>query len=323
MVNPQVDTAGLLVLPHLQIQNANAISGPFSWGFPPPSAFLGFAHALERKLLAAGVLEKGFAGVGVVCHRFEPQVTRLASKYQYVFHLSRNPTNKDGTPATIVEEGRVHLDISLVIAVKDELSANTETTPLIQAVHTEVNAMRFAGGSILPWGEQQRAYWKTVSQQQTEQDAFFKKLRYSLLPGFALVHRPDKLRTHLDTLGPNATVLDALLDLTQLNIAPATPDPTHPEFVEWQVHKPATGWLVPLPIGYAGLSPLHAAGEVTNTRDAETPTCFVECLYSLGEWIAPHRLTSFSQMLWRHQAEPDTGLYRCVNFYTDLNPFSA
>ena len=149
MRNPQLDTAGLLVLPHLQIQNANAISGPFSWGFPPPSAFLGFAHALERKLLAAGVLEKGFAGVGVVCHRFDPQVTRLASKYQYVFHLNRNPVNKDGTPATIVEEGRVHLDISLVIAVKDELFGDTETTPLIQAVHTEVNAMRFAGGSIL------------------------------------------------------------------------------------------------------------------------------------------------------------------------------
>lgn len=323
MCNPQLDTAGLLVLPHLQIQNANAISGPFSWGFPPPSAFLGFAHALERKLLAAGVLEKGFAGVGVVCHRFEPQVTRLASKYQYVFHLNRNPVNKDGTPATIVEEGRVHLDISLVIAVKDELFGDTETTPLIQAVHTEVNAMRFAGGSILPWGEQQRAYWKTVPQQQTEQDAFFKKQRYSLLPGFALVHRPDKLLEHLNTLPPNTTVLDALLDLTQLNIAPFTHNATDPESVEWRVHKPATGWLVPLPIGYAGLSPLHAVGEVANTRDAETPTRFVECLYSLGEWIAPHRLTSFSQMLWRYQAEPDTGLYRCVNFYTDSNTFSA
>ena len=44
--------AGLLVLPRLKVQNANAISSPLTWGFPPPSAFLGFAHALERRLSA-------------------------------------------------------------------------------------------------------------------------------------------------------------------------------------------------------------------------------------------------------------------------------
>ena len=41
-----------LLLPNLRVQNANAISGPFSWGFPAPSAFTGFVHALSRKLWA-------------------------------------------------------------------------------------------------------------------------------------------------------------------------------------------------------------------------------------------------------------------------------
>ncbi|MDP0953515.1 type I-F CRISPR-associated protein Csy2, partial [Klebsiella pneumoniae] len=39
----------LLVLPRLRIQNANAISGVFTWGFPAMTAFVGMMHALERK----------------------------------------------------------------------------------------------------------------------------------------------------------------------------------------------------------------------------------------------------------------------------------
>ena len=46
------DISGLIVLPHLRVQNANAISGPLSWGFPSPTAFTGFVHALERQFAA-------------------------------------------------------------------------------------------------------------------------------------------------------------------------------------------------------------------------------------------------------------------------------
>ena len=46
------DVFALVLLPHLKVQNANAISGPLTWGFPSPTAFAGFVHALERKFLA-------------------------------------------------------------------------------------------------------------------------------------------------------------------------------------------------------------------------------------------------------------------------------
>ena len=55
MTNPRTTRPlppdGLLLLPHLRVQNANAISSPLTWGFPAPTAFLGFVHALERRLL--------------------------------------------------------------------------------------------------------------------------------------------------------------------------------------------------------------------------------------------------------------------------------
>jgi CRISPR-associated protein Csy2 len=56
----------LLLLPRLKVQGANAISGPLSWGFPSPTAFIGFTHALERHF--SNELRDGFGGVGIVCH---------------------------------------------------------------------------------------------------------------------------------------------------------------------------------------------------------------------------------------------------------------
>jgi CRISPR-associated protein Csy2 len=44
------DIGGLLILPRLRVQNANAISAPMTWGFPSMTAFLGLMWALERAM---------------------------------------------------------------------------------------------------------------------------------------------------------------------------------------------------------------------------------------------------------------------------------
>ena len=54
----------MLVLPHLRVQNANAVSSPMTWGFPAITAFIGLMHALARRLPADSGLE--FRGVGVI-----------------------------------------------------------------------------------------------------------------------------------------------------------------------------------------------------------------------------------------------------------------
>ena len=74
---------------------------------------------------------------------------------------------------------------------------------------------------------------------------------------------------------------------------------------------------MPLPIGYAGISPLYAAGEVENARDSTTPFRFVESLHSLGQWISPHRLDGLNQLLWTQESDADKGIYRCINRYAD------
>ena len=311
------DISALILLPRLKVQNANAISGPLTWGFPSPTAFTGFVHALERKFAAH--LNEGFAGVGIVCHQFDPQVSQPPGRRTQVFRLTRNPVGKDGGTLALVEEGRAHMEVSLVIAVKD-YKEKSQGNYLAEDLHHAAQGMRLAGGSLLHQeGKRYQAQWWPLEGTAEGDAAVFRKLRRRLLPGFALVQRPDLLASHLAELRqkhPESNALDALLDLSRLNIEPGASPSNDAENVKWEVRR-KPGWLVPLPIGYAGISPLYAPGEVENARDSTTPFRFVESLYSLGQWISPHRLDGLNQLLWTQESDADKGIYRCINRYAD------
>lgn len=313
------EPVALLLLPRIRVQNANAVSGPLTWGFPAPTAFTGFVHALQRRF--SDELKNGFGGVGIVCHHFDPQVAKLPGRYTRYFHLTRNPLNKKEKPSAIVEEGRAHMEISLVISVLDFKSQKSGEY-FAEDVMEAVLGMRLAGGSILPirQGGRFAAQWLPLANDIEGQIKQFRKFRRRLLPGFALVHREDKLAEHLEEMRqarPEANALDALMDLSRLNIEPNLPNPEKPGEKMWGVQA-KSGWLVPIPIGYAGISRLYPPGGVQNSRDSETEFRFVECIYSLGEWVSPHRMTGFYQLLWHYGADPDKGIYRCYNHYSTV-----
>ena len=316
MIDTHKAPKALIVLPRLQVQNANAISGPLTWGFPSPAAFHGFVHALQRKL--KDELDDGFAGVGIICHKFEPQVSKPSGKYTQVFNLTRNPLGKDGKSAAIVEEGRTHMEVSLVIGMLDHLDED-DRDEFLDALNAKLYTLRLAGGTLLPKREGKRydaQYW-SWPMDLAGQDKLFQRLRRRLLPGFALVQREDRLQQRLSEMrqsNSEANTLDALLDLSRLNIEPDIPNPDKSKIKEWGIRK-QSGWLVPIPVGYAAISPLYEAGEVLNARDSESPFCFVENLYSLGEWLSPQRLTTLQQLLWHSSANEAQGLYRCSNDY--------
>ncbi|MEY4501832.1 MAG: hypothetical protein RIS52_1722 [Pseudomonadota bacterium] len=320
------DISALILLPRLKVQNANAISGPLTWGFPSPTAFTGFVHALERKFAAE--LNEGFAGVGVVCHQFDPQVFQPPGRRTQVFRLTRNPVGKDGGTMALVEEGRAHMEVSLVIAVKD-YKEKSKGDYFAEDLHHAAQGMRLAGGSLLHQeGKRYQAQWWPLAGDAEGDAAVFRKLRRRLLPGFALVQRADLLAGHLAELRqtrPESNALDALLDLSRLNIEPVASQSNDAETVKWEIRR-KPGWLVPLPIGYAGISPLYAPGEVDNARDSTTPFRFVESLYSLGQWISPHRLDGLNQLLWTQEctqlSDADNGIYRCINRYAASIPAS-
>ncbi|HWV09619.1 MAG TPA: type I-F CRISPR-associated protein Csy2 [Pseudomonas sp.] len=312
----------LLLLPRLRVQNANAISGPLTWGFPSVTAFTGFAHALQRKLREE--MDITLNGVAIVCHQHQAQTSQPAGKRTRVFHLSRNPVGKDGSTAAIVEEGRIHLEISLLIGVTGEALYDGVLDPAVIAQRAWDTAlgMRLAGGSVLPptWtlGERNRAILEPWPGTADEEARLNRRLGQRLLPGFALIPRDDLLARHTAALqekDASLTTLDALLDLSRLNIEPpGLPDESGAPREHWHVRQ-RTGWLVPIPIGYRSLSG-HEPGSVRNARDRHVPFHFVESLYSLGEWRSPHRFSDIRQLLWYHQADAD--LYRCTAPFLDL-----
>lgn len=323
----------ILVLPHLRVQNANAISSPLTHGFPSITAFTGLMWALQRKLVQAQIPLK-LLSVGVVCHHHQEQVTQ---GYVRTFNLTRNPVDKDGSTAAIVEEGRMHLQVSLIFAVAEQLAPGAASV-LVQggedrmaewaAKAGEIAAqMRVAGGTLLPSrlvpGKKVRPWMALLAEDPKTREEDFRRWRRQWLPGFALVARDDLLADrlrHLRQTNADATLLDAWLHATRFNHE-ALPEPDgKPQAdgkVRWgdPLRPKGSGWTVPIPVGYAALSPRHAAGSVANARDMATPLRFVESVYSLGEWISPHRLADLEQLQWTAETDTAKGLFRCRNGY--------
>lgn len=315
------ESDALLVLPRLRIQNANAISSPMTHGFPSITAFLGLMWALERRL--GKPYRASFDSVGVICHRFDEQVSD--GGYVKTFCLTRNPVGKDGKTAAIVEEGRIHLEITLVFGIGGDIVDQDEgaRAAFAHAVADALAQMRVAGGTVLPPAQQklwERPGLHPIPEDTAERRSWFRKMRRRWLPGFALVCRDDLLAQrleHLRATQPEATTLDAWLDLSRFNWRPVRDEhaSTTPGHVEW-AHDRSEGWIVPIPVGYGALSELHNAGTVANARDADTPFRFVESLYSIGQWIGPHRLQTVRDLLWYGHADPQAGLYRARNTFS-------
>lgn len=314
----------LLILPRLRVQNANAISSPMTWGFPAMSAFVGLMHALERRLPDELYLELG--QVGVICHSHEILSSSAGYNLQQ-FHLTRNPVQdkkyvqKDGStkvPA-IAEEGRMHMDISLIFDVSgDNLRGGDEQTAQIaQGIDDIVHGMRIAGGSVLPRrNKRHKPRIVAMPDGGGEYRKTFRRLRDTLLPGFALVLNEQALTNHIEErrkTDAEVSRLDAWLDFARLHHDCQIDEDTGKH--QWTIRsKP--GWRVPIPIGYKTLS-AHEPGEVANARDPNVPFRFVESLYSIGQWVSPHRLDRPEALLWRVQNNLDNGIYRLTNNYTD------
>ena len=309
------ETSNLLVLPRLKIQHANCISSPLTWGFPAISAFVGCMNALERRLPEH--IRLAFDAVGVICHEHQLQTDK---DYVHRFNLTRNPVDKTGKTAAIVEEGRIHLEVTLLLSVSgDSTRGSNEERKLIANELAEIVAgMRIAGGSVLPLTHHPQLI--SFSDNDEAQEKLFRRLRYQWLPGFALVSRDDLLQSHFQNLKeerPETTLLEAWLDLSRFNHHCVGADAEDSSEFEWNMQK-KPGWLVPIPVGYGALSELYEPGEVMNTRDSETPFRFVESLYSIGQWISPHRINIIDELMWYDASEPDQGVYRLNNDYAEI-----
>ncbi len=142
-----------IVLSKIKIQNANSIAG-FTWGFPAITQFLGFTHALSRKISSQynGEYDTEFSGCMVVANQVDNKVYQPRAYGDFEFLQSRNPPvlekNKNYSPSPpIIEEGKLNTTVSLVIELSQSLDLTTdEVKKLEQKINSLCHVMRIAGG---------------------------------------------------------------------------------------------------------------------------------------------------------------------------------
>lgn len=283
----------VLILPHLKIHNANALSSPFTIGFPAMTAWLGFVHALERKLSQAGLSDLMLHSAAVVSHRCDVQTHKGEGDYVYSIIGTGNPLDKDGSRSAFIEEARCHLDVSLVIewSGNEDQVQQPDFTLQLQAV---IATMKVAGGDVLAVGK------PSVKSVITEYDTG--RVLRQLMPGYVLIERRDLM---IDAMQQGDDALDALLGyLTVHHHCEQLED----QSVIWHSQRKTSGWIVPIATGFQGISPL---GEAKNQRDPSVPHRFAESVVTLGEFVMAHKIKHLDDILWQYHPDLENDLYLC------------
>ncbi|WP_299735625.1 type I-F CRISPR-associated protein Csy2 [uncultured Endozoicomonas sp.] len=313
----------LLLLPHIRIHNANALSSPYTIGFPAMTAWLGAVHAMQRKIQSyLSTVE--FVATGVVCHSISLQIYKGPNDFVSSIIGTGNPLepksekNNPGNAvrSSFIEEARCHLDVSLIIEVSG-LDIDDHDL-LCKRVSQSLHTMKIAGGDINQFAA------PFIRKIEDGNDKDMAQLNRRLMPGYVLIERRELMAQSMEE-GQDA--LEAILDYLAIHHHCERNDQ---EEVVWSSHrkkqpqkndepaKPA-GWIVPIATGFHGITPI---GEAKNQRDPETPHCFAESVVTLGEFKMPYRVKSVDEMLWRYHFNEASSLYLCQQITNDTGSVS-
>lgn len=284
----------LLLIPHLKVHNANALSSPFTVGFPAMTAWLGAMHALERKLKSDGFTSLVFKGVGIVTHSADLQTYQGPGDYVHSIVGTANPLDKDGSRAAFIEEARIHLDVSIV-AEYDGVSKDDEDRLIERVTHHLRGGMKMAGGDIFGFKNPE------LTRISEDNERAWSEIRRKLMPGYAIVERRELMKEAMEN---GADAIDALLDFLAVHHS----CDIEGDVVSWKSARRTPGWIVPIAVGFQGISEL---GTAKNQRDSDTLHRFAESVVTLGEFKMVYKLASVDDLLWRYNADPESSLYLC------------
>ena len=298
------DIKRVLLLPHIKVHNANALSSPFTIGFPAMTAWLGAVHALQRKINATNFDNVNFNGVAVISHDMELQTKIGQGDFVHSIVVSKRPpsTKKEltdfnaGSAPSFIEEARCHLDISLLIEYAG-ISKDDEETLIEQVTHQLNASMKIAGGDILSFQK------PTLHRIDEGDDIELQEIVRKFMPGYAIIERRELM---IDAMKQGQdTTIDALLDYLAIHHSCEQDDAGN---VTWTSQRKTSGWIVPIATGFHGITEL---GQAKNQRDPDTPHRFAESVVTLGEFRMPHRIHSLDEILWRYHTDLGKNLYLC------------
>ena len=289
-----------LVLPHLKIHNANAMSSPYTIGFPAITAWLGAVHAVERKIHALNMAELNsvrFVSTAISCHDFNLQTYRGENDYVSSIVSTANPLDKDGNRPAFIEVARCHLEVTLLIEF-DGLNPDHDAV-LLEQIDSICKTMKFASGDLLTMQNPQCFTFDEDS------DTAYQSVVRHLMLGHVLIERRDLM---VADMKQGADAMDAMLNHLKIMHRSTQDDDGK---VTWTSTRKTKGWIVPISIGFQGISTLEKAIE---QRDPETLHRFAEAVLTLGEFVLAYKVGSdysIEDILWQYQVDIENDLYLC------------
>lgn len=290
-----------ILIPHLKLHNANAMSSPYTIGFPAMTAWLGAVHALQRNLRAKGYADICLDKVAVSCHDFNLQTYKGQGDFVHSIISTANPLDKDGNRPAFIEEARCHLEVSLLVECQS-LDPD-EKDSFLQILDYLIPTMKFASGDVLSVKNCRFLYFDEDENQYTQ----LKPILNQLMLGHVLIERRELM---VEAMQQGQDALDAILDYLKVTHNASQDEEGK---VSWSSKRKIAGWLVPIAVGFQGISEL---GQAKNQRDSNTPHRFAESVLTLGEFILPYRIENIDQLLWQYRVDLDNDLYLCQT----LNP---
>ncbi len=283
----------ILLIPHIKVHNANALSSPYTIGFPAMTAFLGCVHALQRNSGNGCFNDVNFKSVGVVCHKIDLQCFKGSEDYVYSIIATGNPLGKDGKRPSFIEDGRCHLDVSLLIEYEG-ITKDDQDEALEGITAALYGKMKLAGGDILKFDTPE--FLKIFDSNS------FKRLIHKLMPGYAIIERRELME---ESMNKGMDAIDAMLEYLKIMHRSEKDSEGN---VNWNSSRKTSGWIVPIATGFHGIT---ALGKAENQRDPDTPHCFAESIVTLGEFVMPYRIKTIDHMLWHYHTDQESRLYIC------------
>lgn len=288
-----------ILIKNLYVQNANAFSSAITVGFPAMTAWLGFAHALQRKINENDKFKNvKLSKTAIACNEFKVHLHKGIDDYHASVIGTANPLTKEGKRSSFIEEARCNIDASLLIECEGLNSFELDNFKLL-VENLLISKLKFAGGDILCFSK--------IDYIVAEEDYEKRKLLNSLMPGYIIIERRELLQ---DAMENGKDALDALIDTISVKTYCTKTDDDEPL---WQTKRIYQGWLVPIAVGFQGISELTPPGKTLCQRDNVTPHRFAEPIVTLGEFKLPARIKNFESAFWQYQYLEDKNLYLCIN----------
>ncbi len=292
----------LLVIPRIQIHNANALSSPYTLGFPAMTSWMGAMHALQRHLKSSSEKKLkaiSFKAIAVVNHSFNLRTYQGKGDYIQSIIGKGVPIKRNGKKASFIEEPYCDLTVSIIIECDNKsIKDGSKLTSMVDTLI--MSKMKFAGGDVI-------TAKPSIFLEQDEYELH--SLVSKIMPGHCLIERRDLMKSYMAQ--NNNDSLDALLQglTTHYNCIEQTDDNGNIT-VEWdkKSKRNQEGWIIPIAVGYQGLTELNIAQD---QRDESTLHRFAEAIVTLGEFKMPHQIESLDDMLWQYHYQSANNLYLC------------